>query len=130
MIQLIKINNHCFDGDDPSEAVVEYQREEQSEHKRKYLRFPWFIKDRSLDPKFWKKVWPKCPKENEIEFQFVCTFFMRFPSTLYERFSVKLHDPTVLSEHFTRKDWENGVYIQIGYFKIVVERIFMDKIQC
>ena len=124
MIQLIKINNHCFDDDDPSETVVEYQREEQSEHKRKYLRFPWFIKDRSLDPIFWKKVWQKCPKENEIEFQFVCTFFMRFPSTLYERLSVKLHDPTVLSEHFTRKDWENGVYIQIGDFKIVVERIF------
>ena len=124
MIQLIKINNHCFDDDDPSETVVEYQREELSEHKRKYLRFPWFIKDRSLDPMFWKKVWPKCPKENEIEFQFVCTFFMRFPSTLYERLSVKLHDPTVLSEHFTRKDWENGVYIQIGDFKIVVERIF------
>ena len=124
MIQLIKINNHCVDGDDPSDAVVEYQREELSEHRRKYLRFPWFIKDTSLDPKFWNKVWPKCPKEDEIEFQFVCTFFMRFPSTLYERLSVKLHDPTVLSEHFTRRDWEHGVYIQIGDFKIVVERVF------
>ena len=115
MIELIKANNHCFEDtiDDENTDIP---------HSDCLLRFPWFIKIPALSTEFWESNWPENLPEDCLEFQYVYTFFRRLPSTLYERISVRLQK--ILGEHgHDRKDWINGVYVQKGNVRLLIQRL-------
>ena len=119
MIELIKANNHCFEDttDDDSSYVP---------HSDRLLRFPWFIKTPALSKSFWDFYWTKQVPEGCLEFQYVYTFFRRIPSTLYERISVRLQK--ILGEYgYVRKDWINGVYVQKGNVRLLIQRLKDNK---
>ena len=115
MIELVKANNHCFE-DTADGDKIEVQRHTS------LLRFPWFINIPQLDASFWEVDWTDKVPSGYLEFQYVYVFFKRIPSTLYQRISVRLQ--TIIPDEYCnyRRDWADGVYVQMGNNKLLIQK--------
>ena len=109
MIKLLLANGHCFAAHGiecvPNDSQV--------------LVFPWFVNKKSIDSNFWVKEWPADIPYDHIEFH-VNYGFSRLPSGVYERISVHLQH--VLRPNCKRKDWADGIYVQNGAMKLLIQR--------
>ena len=109
MIQLLLANGHCYVGNSS----------ECASNDSKVLMFPWFVNKKSIDCNFWVKEWPAEIPYDHIEFH-LNYGFSRLPSGVYERISVYLQN--VLRSNCSRKDWADGVYVQNGTMKLLIQR--------
>ncbi len=112
MIDLLKLNNHCFE-EKCEEGVA-----------KESLRFPWFIEMRDFD---WEREWAaEIPLDN-IELGFAYAFYKKLPTTLYERVATRLNLSLDKHLRYKRKDWANGAIVTAGNLKLLLRRELHDE---
>ena len=84
------------------------------------LRFPWFV-HREDSEGIVAKQWPESLPPGRLQYSLVYTFFHRIPSTMYERFCVRLQKYLTPGGHF-RQDFKDMVFITQSEVQILIQR--------
>ena len=94
--------------------------EEGKEKNPPLLRFPWFV-HREDSEGIVAKQWPESLPPGRLQYSLVYTFFHRIPSTMYERFCVRLQNYLTPGGHF-RQDFKDLVFILQSEVQILIQR--------
>ncbi len=101
MEELLRMLQLCYvvsDVSDPSQEIL--------------MRFPWFLPQPDENhQQFINQQWPENVPERMLQYNIFYKFFHRVPSSIYERFCVKLHRQ-LLPGAYKRKDVKDQVYIR------------------
>ena len=92
------------------------------------MRFPWFIQ-REDEEGVLEEKWPKLQPSGIIQYSLVYRFFHKVPSTLFERFCVRIHKHLVPGGH-SRYDWRNEAYIEEDGVQILLKRLPCQSKPC
>ena len=84
------------------------------------LRFPWFVHRDDFEEGV-KNQWPETLPPRKLQYSLVYNFFHRIPSTIYERFCVRLQNHLLPGGHF-RYDCRDKVFVQQDDVQILIER--------
>ena len=84
------------------------------------LRFPWFVHRDDFEEGV-KRRWPETLPPRKLQYTLVYNFFHRIPSTIYERFCVRLQNHLIPGGHF-RYDCRNKVFVEQDDVQILIQR--------
>ena len=93
---------------------------EEGKENTSLLRFPWFV-HREDSEGIVVKQWPESLPPGRLQYSLVYTFFHRIPSTMYERFCVRLQKHLTPGGNF-RHDFKDMVFILQSDIQILIQR--------
>ena len=110
----------CYTEEDTC-TLEKVQNLEMSETKSStLLRFPWFVHRDDFGEGV-KGRWPEALPPRKLQYSLVYNFFHRIPSTIYERFCVRLQNHLIPGGHF-RYDCRNKVFVEQDDVQILIQR--------